>query len=628
MSISLSLRQKLIAVLILVCVGFAGFGFYAIMNFQQMQNASLKANRIADSYANLSNLEVTLLKFERQAANPTPTNMDRLYQELEPLSQQNLVRDALENPYLDSQAKQDMQTLAESLPNYLTSLKQFLDIKQSLGADNQSGALFALNEQANDAQQQLSILAQFASTFKDVRAKEKDFLAAPSQDKLDVWNSFIDRLLKQINDIGFGEDFNPVIESYRALVNQVSSLSLSLQQISQHLESVREQNSATMRQVTEYLKSPLLETAQLQVHETAIEARRNLIIGGVALTLLIGAIISMLIYTLSQKIQTILKRLQKVANGKLTHHSDRNLNHKDELDQILLTSNTMTTNLSQLVTQLRDSNQVLVETADHLSDDAFTIVSSSEQIRDRSNTLATATEEISHTSAEVSNMTQQVNDAANNAHQSAQSGAQVIGNAIDAIQAVASSIEQTHISVSQLGERSKEIDSVIDLIVGVAEQTNLLALNAAIEAARAGEAGRGFAVVADEVRTLAEQTVKATSSITSKIEGIQQETQNVISAMATSLEQVATGKEKGEAAVSTIKEVEALTLDAAEQTQSISASIQEVVLTTQAMAKDMDDIAKSIEHNYHATQNIKASGQDIHGHASRLTQQIAQFEIK
>lgn len=628
MSLSLSVRQKLIAILVLVCTGFAGFGFYAIVNFQQMQHAALKANRIADSYANLSNLEITLLKFERQAANPTSSSMNWLHQELEHLTQQNLLNEILENPYLDDQAKQNISLLSDSLPAYFNNLKQFLDIMQSLGADSQSGALLTLNEQADQAQQQLAILAQFASTFKEVRTKEKDFLAYPSQDSLDAWLKSIDRLMQQINNIGFGDDFNPVVESYRAAANQVSNLALSLKQLSLRLDSAREQNSTILGQATEYLKTPLLENAQQQVHKTANDARRDLIIGGIALTLLIGAIIATLIYTLSQKIQTILKRLQDVASGKLIPHSDSNLNHHDELDQILLTSNTMTTNLSQLVAQLRNSNQALVSTANQLSDDATTIVSGSENIRDRSNTLATATEEISHTAADVGNMTQQVNNAANDAHTSAQAGAQVIGDAIDAIQAVAQSIEQTHKNVSQLGERSKEIDSVIDLIVGVAEQTNLLALNAAIEAARAGEAGRGFAVVADEVRTLAEQTVQATSSITGKIEGIQRETQQVISSMATSLEQVAAGKEKGESAVTTIKEVEALTLDAAERTQIISTSIQEVVLTTQTMAKDMDDIAQSIEHNHHATQNIKASGQDVHQHASDLTQQIEQFEIR
>lgn len=628
MSLKLSVRQKLIAILLFVCIGFAGFGLYAVMNFQQMQQAGLKANSIADSYAQLSNLEITLLKFERHADTPKQEDIAKLFQELDSLIEEDALQQVLANPFLDEQAKQNVRTLEQNLPNYFDRLQRYLETTQKLGTDNQSGALLALNQAAATAEENLAMLASFAATFKEVRTKEKDFLAYPTQANQVIWFESLDGLVTQVNEIGFGDVFNPLLDAYRTAAQPVANYALSRKQIKQALNQAHEQNSQTLNDTTEYLKSPLLEQAQLQANVTATNARRNLIIGGIVLTLLIGAIIATVIYSLNQKIQTILKRLQEVAAGKLVRHDNNTMNPNDEFDQILMTSNEMTDNLSLLVSQLRNSNQALVSTADQLSEDAITIVSGSEQICDRSNTLAAATEEISHTSADVGNMTQQVNAATNDAYNSAQTGARVIGDAIDAIQAVASSIEQTHVSVSQLGERSKEIDSVIDLIVGVAEQTNLLALNAAIEAARAGEAGRGFAVVADEVRTLAEQTVQATSSITSKIEGIQRETQNVIEAMASSLEQVAAGKEKGETAVFTIKEVEALTLDAAERTQSISASIQEVVLTTQTMAKDMDDIAQSIEHNYHATQNIKASGQDIHGHVSSLTQQIAQFEIR
>ena len=625
--LKLSVRQKLIAILVLVCMGFAGFGLYAVMNFQQMQQAGLKANSIADAYAELSNLEITLLKFERHADDPEQSGMANLYQELDVLNQEDALQQILANPFLDNTSKQNVRAMQESLPAYLDGMKQSLDLTQQLGTNNQTGALLTLNQEAATAEEKLKLLARFASSFKEVRTREKDFLAYTSEDSQVAWFAALDALVEQVNEIGFGDVFGPLLEQYRNAAMPVAEYALSLQQLSNQLVKVREQNSQILSETTSYPRTPLLEQAQQEAQTTASNARLNLIIGGIVLTLLIGAIIATMIHNLSQKIQTILKRLQEVAAGKLLRHSENGLNRNDEMDQILITSNTMTDSLSQLVGQLRASNEILVSTANRLSDDAFTIVSSSEQIRDRSNTLATATEEISHTAADVGNMTQQVNEAANNAHQSAQTGAKVIGDAIDSIQSVAGSIEHTHSMVAKLGERSKEIDSVIDLIVGVAEQTNLLALNAAIEAARAGEAGRGFAVVADEVRTLAEQTVQATSSITSKIEGIQTETQHVIAAMATSLKQVEEGKQKGESAVQTIRQVEHLTLDAAQHTQAISSAIQEVVLTTQTMAKDMDDIAQSIEHNYNATHNIKSSGQEIHDNVSSLTRQIAQFEI-
>lgn len=628
MPLSLSVRQKLIATLVLVCVGYAGFGWYAILNFNQMQTAGLKANRLADSYANLSDLEIDLLKFERHAAQPKAANLSALHAELDALDTTRILEHALTNPFIDDTAINALQQLDKALPPYLTSLQQRLALIEELGTDQEHGALLTLNEAAAKAETELAMLEAFAAAFKEVRAKEKDFLAYPSASAEKAWNDALNALLKQINDIGFGDVFNPLLETYRQASKPVVERALALTQLEQELAQTRAQNSNILGNLTSHLKSPLLEEAQQQAHDTATAARQSLIIGGIILTLLIGAILATVILALSHKIQSILQRLQDVAGGKLVRHSQQNLNDQDEFDRIMLTSNTMTDSLGQLITQLRDSNQSLVKTANQLSSNASGILSGSEQIRDRSNTLAAATEEISQTAADVGGMTQQINDATNSAYRSAQQGANVISDAILSIQSVAGSIEQTHGIVAKLGERSKEIDSVIDLIVGVAEQTNLLALNAAIEAARAGEAGRGFAVVADEVRTLAEQTVQATTNITSKIEGIQHETKLVIAAMEQSLQQVAASKAKGESAVSTINEVESLTLDAAQQTQAISSAIKEVVLTTQTMARDMDDIAQSIEYNYQATQNIEASGREIHHHVSGLAQQIAQFEIR
>nr|WP_239090246.1 methyl-accepting chemotaxis protein [Marinomonas ostreistagni] len=625
---SLSMRQKLIAILVLVCVGYAGFGLYAVLNFNQMQEAGRKANAIAASHVQISELEIDLLKFTQDSAQPQQPELADLATELNDLHQAKALGNILQNPYLDKRAQQLLNELSQQLPDYLTTLEQRLQLIKQLGTDNQYGALLTLNQSAQTAAEELKLLAAFASGFKEVRAQEKDFLAYPSPEGYQAWQAALDTLLKQINDIGFGDVFNPLLNDYRAALEPVADTALKLVTLEQTLRTQRQQNTELLSQTTRYLQDPLLAQAQQTAHTTANDARRNLIIGGVVLTLLIGVIMASLIYALNKKIGVILAQLKDVAAGKLIHRDNAGLNNNDEFDQIQLTSNNMTDSLSQLVGQLRHSNRALIETADQLSDDAHTIVAGSQQIRDRSNTLATATEEISQTAADVGDMTQQVNNAANHAHSAAQSGAAVIGVAIDSIQAVADSIEHTHTMVTKLGERSKEIDSVIDLIVGVAEQTNLLALNAAIEAARAGEAGRGFAVVADEVRTLAEQTVKATSSITSKIEGIQQDTQQVIGAMQHSLQQVATGREKGESAVQTIQEVEQLTLDAAERTQTISSAIQEVVQTTQTMAKDMDDIAQSIEHNYHATQNIESSGQAIHQHVGALTQQIEQFDVR
>lgn len=478
---SLSMRQKLISILILVCIGYAGFGLYAVLNFNQMQEAARRANAIAASHVKLSELEVALLKFTQDSAQPEQSQLQALNTELKALRQQPVLEQILTNPHLDDTGRTLVTALQEQMPDYLATLEQRVQLMQQLGTDNQYGALLTLNQAAENAAQELKLLAAFAAGFKEVRSYEKDFIAHPSDEEYQVWVASLDTLEKQVNDIGFGDVFNPLLEAYRDALEPVVEKALTLVSIERTLRQQRQTNTSLLNDATRYLQDPLLKQAQYTAHQTANDARRNLIIGGIVLTLLIGAILATLIYSLNQKIAVILAQLKDVAAGKLVHRDNHTLNANDEFDQIQLTSNDMTDSLSQLIGQLRTSNAALVSTANQLSDNAFTIVSGSQQIRDRSNTLATATEEISQTAADVGNMTQQVNSAANDAYTSAQTGAAVISDAIDSIQSVAGSIEHTHSMVAKLGERSKEIDSVIDLIVGVAEQTNLLALNAAIE---------------------------------------------------------------------------------------------------------------------------------------------------
>ncbi|MFD1382968.1 methyl-accepting chemotaxis protein [Rhodanobacter aciditrophus] len=627
MPMSLSVRQKLIAILVLVCLGYAGFGLYAIVNFQRMQEAGMRANAIAASHVDISELEIALLKLEQASQKPSHHSFAGLTAQLGKLSQSDTLARTLKNPYLDDTARENLHHVQEALPGYFNALTKRLTLLKTLGTDEKSGAIGVLNQSAAQADEKLKMFEAFAAGFKDIRAKEKEFLAYPSAGTQADLNAALQELYGKINDIGFGDVFNPLLDEYQAALTPVTESALALADLSQQLTTLREKSDQALSDTTSYLQTPLLSMAQQEAHDTANQARISLIIGGIALTLLIGVVMATVIISLNRSIALILAQLKAVAQGQLVPSKHKGSNDKDEFNQLLATSDAMTLSLRELVMRLQQSNQDLVTTADQLGDDAFSIVSGSEQIRDRSNALATATEEISQTALHVEDMTQQVTQATNDAHQSAQSSANVITDAIQSIQTVAQSIEATHQSVASLGQRSKEIDSVIDLIVGVAEQTTLLALNAAIEAARAGEAGRGFAVVADEVKALAEQTVKATGDITQKVEGIQLETKQVIESMSRSLEQVESGRAKGESAIASINSVEALTQQAAQQTDAIRSAIRDVAQTTQVMARDMDEIAQSIEHNHGATENIQRSGRDIHGHVQSLSQQVSQFQL-
>ncbi|WP_421847312.1 methyl-accepting chemotaxis protein [Marinomonas sp.] len=630
MPFALSVRQKLIAIVVLVCVGYAGFGAYSIYNLSKMSTASNDASELSQLTSEVKDLEIALLKFERGIATLSDDNLDSTQQTLTKIKEESAAGFSIRADLLDPQGRALLENSQALQPDYLTALDNHLQNLTKLGLNGESGALGKLNQSAQALAEQLKALASFASSFKEVRAKEKDFLAYSDNEHQAALLLAIQALKDSVNNIGFGDVFNPMIQTYEDALAPVIALSIQLQAEKNNLTTLSNQYTQAMDESANYLQNTLLAQAQTRSSETATQARSSLIIACLLLALVIGFVLSTVIRSLNRNLKAVLAVLKDVAQGKLRlqpQGSKTNATNPDEFQQLFIASNQMSEGLRLLVGHLADSNGKLVLAADELDNGIQTIVSGSERIRDRSNTLAASTEEISATADTVQSMTQAVQTVANVAYQSATSGVSAMRDAMTSISNVADTIQDTNERVARLGTLSKEIDVVIELIVGVAEQTSLLALNAAIEAARAGEAGRGFAVVADEVKTLSEQTVKASGEITAKVEGIQRETQAVIDAMTLSLQKVSQSKAQGENAVITIHQIEKNTLEAMNNTQEITQSIQEVALTTAQMAQDMDSIAHDIKDNHTATQSIQMANKNVHHQTNELAKQIHGFDI-
>ena len=196
--------------------------------------------------------------------------------------------------------------------------------------------------------------------------------------------------------------------------------------------------------------------------------------------------------------------------------------------------------------------------------------------------------QMSATVSEVAKNSQTAADGARDAQSVANKGGEVVSNAVTGIEELTTLVERTAGEVKQLDENSEQIGEIISVIDDIADQTNLLALNAAIEAARAGEQGRGFAVVADEVRQLAERTTKATSEVRERIGKVQSETAMVV----TSMEEGATKSEEG---IKLVRETGDALREIVHSVDSVSSMIQQIATAAEEQSSTTDEISNNVE---------------------------------
>src|SRR5690606_29760618 len=249
-------------------------------------------------------------------------------------------------------------------------------------------------------------------------------------------------------------------------------------------------------------------------------------LGALLLSLLAAVVITR---QTTQPLQQTLEIARRIAAGDLT--SDTRVTRRDELGTLQQGIQDMGGTLRELIAGIRDSANQIASSAEELSVVTDQTSQGVGKQKVETDQVATAMHEMSATVQDVARNAELAARAANEADNQARDGDRVVNEVVAQIERLAGEVNRSTEAMAQLEHESNKIGSVMDVIKAVAEQTNLLALNAAIEAARAGEAGRGFAVVADEVRTLAQRTQQSTEEIEELVAGLQNGTQRVASSL-------------------------------------------------------------------------------------------------
>ncbi len=314
-----------------------------------------------------------------------------------------------------------------------------------------------------------------------------------------------------------------------------------------------------------------------------------------------------------------------IANGDLTVKIDSD--RTDETGQLLNSMNNMAANLKKLIADIKETSSNMASASEQLSASSEEMSKGVTSQSDRSTQIASAAHEMSQTVVEIARNASSIASSASGTANIAKEGEHIVDKSVSEVKDIAATVSESSKVMVSLGERSRQIGDIIRVISEIADQTNLLALNAAIEAARAGEQGKGFAVVADEVRKLAERTAKATSEIGSMIGAIQEEVQKSVTSMDEVSKMVGTGVEfstqTGEALHKIVSSVSELQM----MVQQIASATEEMSATSEQISGDIMAVANVSKETSTGSEQIAGASSEVARLASRLLEMGGQFKV-
>ncbi|MEM6749419.1 MAG: methyl-accepting chemotaxis protein [Planctomycetota bacterium] len=347
-----------------------------------------------------------------------------------------------------------------------------------------------------------------------------------------------------------------------------------------------------------------------------------LVLGAVALFVVVLRVM------FGKPVKALIHRVRDIAEGEGDLTQRLEVRSKDELGQLAGWFN-------HFIAKVHDVIAEVVGTTEDVAAASTQIASSSEQIAGGMNEqsqqitqVSAAVEEMSASVIEVAKKSADASGASEQAGRAADEGGEVIRETITDMGAISDAVASSSSQVESLGKRGEEIGEIVSVINDIADQTNLLALNAAIEAARAGEHGRGFAVVADEVRKLADRTTKATEEIGQSINAIREETAGAVDQMGQSAERVSAGVERAEQSGDSLRKIVASAKEVSSMIQSIAAAAEEQSAAAEQVSCNIESISQVTRQAAEGTNQAADAATSLSATSERLLQLVGSFKVQ
>ncbi|MGY3570123.1 methyl-accepting chemotaxis protein [Vibrio paucivorans] len=621
----MSQRQKITLFLVVLSVGFLTLGIFTSNRLSGMEEQYHSSGEVADGSMSIYRTQSELLFLASELDSLTASQVQEVktkVDELKAMTEQDAL--FLRELGLATQASE----LTESANEFSTAIVPWLELKAELGFNVDEGNLGQLKQLAATIEQKIEEtgMVTLNSDFQAMIKAQQNYLLQPNEKNLKLFNRAMAGFVNMSNTYAMLDLYEKEIDAFKSTFMRVSELSQQLGSKDQQLFASEEHFTSVINAVTAEL-ADISHRYQSNASKSATQTQWSVLVACAVLAVFTIAIFITISMTLTRSVNLTNKVLGAVAKGDLSQRMVISKNHKDEFNQLATTINESCENLGELVHGVQQSSDALSENAAELNVGIDRLVHNQSEVLGQTQLLASATEEVSVTTQEVSNSLEFVADISKSSTQAAEEGAAVITAAIGSLEDVGKILSSAAGHTQQLEEASSKVDSVMEIINGIAEQTNLLALNAAIEAARAGEQGRGFAVVADEVRSLAVRTVDAVTEISDTIDTMKKESAEVIQYIGQSESSIRVGQEKGHEAMQALTQITEKADEAAHQTEVIFASIRELATTSQSMADNMTQISGAMKELEDNNEQLRATSQLVDKRSSSLNSDCQRFTI-
>jgi len=610
----LSFKAKLNITILITLLGFALTTFISLKAMSNLNQAAASVDESHQSIRLLKDLQVSVLQLQGVT---DPKRFAQLQEDYD-------VRLMQLSETSSQEVSNSILSINNALKDWAAGQQKLTVVQQKIGRDLNEGLRGAVSEDLNALNK--GLFAMFRKASANLKQSIDIFIEQRERKHYEKIALTIGEMESVGKEYSLLEFLEPKLVKVKASTEALANAIFSVKSLSQKVDTSYAALAAGVAQASESFDQQLVlaKTENATVSDSAVTMV-------LAFSVLVALLVSVLLLGTSRSLVKTLSEMSevlvKLARGDLTHFTKIDKQRNDELDNVGESVNVMTHSMNSVLSSVSQTCEYLDSGARDLHGSLEDMIKGNQSTNLQADSIAAAVEQISVTMSGMSESVNRTLEQAQLAETSAQQGGTVINHALNSFSSLGHVFDALNIQLTALEKESVKIDGVTDIIHSLAGQTNLLALNAAIEAARAGDAGRGFSVVATEVRNLAEETVNSTQNISEIISAMQACIKEIVKEMKEGNEHVTKGRELADDATSAITKIKSLVVEVSDQSGILNSNISEANNATQSIAENMENLASNVSANTEKSLSVNAYVEVVSGQTNDLLGKIGKFTL-